>query len=208
MKPTIEALFSEVEFTQVEMLPYEEMIPFVQREFKYPTPLIRIYVVLNVLIVGILLVLGYLQVSSGRISIGHLFGSVSLGLAASMTILIPIHEAIHGLAYKIAGALRVSYGVNWRKLYFYAVADRFVIGRKDFRMVAIAPFLVISFLSIIALFFVSLPVQWFFGGLLLLHTGACAGDFAMLAFYQRHPEGELLTFDDVAAKKAYFFQQR
>ena len=96
MKPTIEALFSEVEFTQVEMLPYEEMIPFVQREFKYPTPLIRIYVVLNVLIVGILLVLGYLQVSSGRISIGHLFGSVSLGLAASMTILIPIHEAIHG----------------------------------------------------------------------------------------------------------------
>lgn len=208
MKPTIEALFSEAQFTQLEMLPYAEMIPFVQREFKYPTPLVRLYIVLNVLIVGIMLVLGYLQISSSKINIGDLFSSVSLGLAASMTILIPIHEAIHGLAYKMVGAPSVSYGGNWRKLYFYAVADRFVIGRKHFRMVAIAPFLVISLLSIIALFFVSISMQWFLWGLLLLHTGACAGDFGMLAFYQRHPEGELLTFDDVAAQKAYFFQQR
>jgi hypothetical protein len=208
MKPTIDELFIAERFTQLEVLPYEEMIPFIQREFTYPTPLIRVYIALNVLILMLMLVLGYLQVSSGKIEIGQIFDAASLGLAASLTLLIPIHEAIHGIAYKLAGAPKISFGGNCRKLYFYAVADRFVIGKRDFWWVAIAPFLVITLLSFVALFFVSLPLQWFFLGVLLLHTGACAGDFGMLAFYQRFPAGELYTFDDVTAKKAYFFQQK
>ncbi len=208
MKPSIDKLFDESQYVQLEVLPYAEMIPFVQREFQYSNFIIRSYIGLNILIVIVMIGAGYLHISAGEITFGNLFYAVFLGFAVSLTIIIPIHEAIHGVAYKIVGAPKVAFGSNLRKFYFYAVADRFVIGSSGFRVVALAPFVTISLITIIILFFSSIFIQWLMWGLLLMHTGACAGDFGMLAFYHRHSEGEILTFDDVTAQKAYFFQKK
>ncbi|MFN7118764.1 MAG: DUF3267 domain-containing protein [Saprospiraceae bacterium] len=208
MKPTIDALFDESEYLLLEELPYTEMIPFVQRDFQYPTNIIRFYIALNVLLLIVIIGVAALQISAGKITFGNLFYAVSLGFAASLTLLIPIHEAIHGLAYKIAGAPKVSFGGNLRKFYFYAVADRFVAGAREFRLVALAPFVVISFTGTIILIFSPIFFQWLLWGVLLLHTGACAGDFAMLAFYARLSNDKIFTFDDVKAQKAYFFQKK
>lgn len=207
MKPSIDELFEDEQFVQLEVLPYSDMIPFVQREFRYPTPIIRLYWGINILIVFIMLGIAYLHISAGKITFSQLFYAISLGVALSLTLLIPLHEAIHGIAYKLVGAPKVSFGGSFRQFYFYAVADRFVVGARSFRAVALAPFVIISILFFLLLFFTSPFVQWICWGGLLMHTGACAGDFGMLGFYQRLSGSELFTFDDVAAQKAYFFQR-
>lgn len=208
MKPTIDALFDESQYEQLEVLPYSEMIPFIQRAFQYRTRIIRLYITINILILIVMIGLAALHISTGKITFGDLFYAVSLGCAASLTLLIPLHEAIHGVAYKMVGAPNISFGGNWRKFYFYAVADQFVIGTKAFRFVALAPFIVISTLAIIILVFSSIFTQWLLWGVLLMHTGACTGDFGMLAFYEGHSNNEIFTFDDVTAQKAYFFKRK
>jgi len=205
--PSIEMLFSEEQYEQLEIPPYNDMIPFVQREFQYSTHIIRFYIILNILLLLLIIVIAYLQIAAGIIYFWKVLNAVFLGFAITLTLLIPVHEAIHGVAYKLAGAPKVSFGGNWRKFYFYAVADRFVIGKKAFKMVALAPFIIISFIGIIILLFSSIFTQYIILGILLMHTGACAGDFGMLGFYARFSDSEIFTFDDVAAQKAYFFRK-
>ncbi|MBK7637511.1 MAG: DUF3267 domain-containing protein [Saprospiraceae bacterium] len=69
-------------------------------------------------------------------------------------LLILVHEYIHVLAYKSQGANRTSYDSNWKKLYFMALADKFVANKKEFSIVALAPFVVINSILILGLFLV------------------------------------------------------
>ncbi len=206
-KPSIAALEDANRYRQLAKLPYTDMIPFMQSIFQQRTNrVVRSYLALNaVLLVG-LTAIGAYQLGVQYVTFSTLFTHLFIGFGITFTLLIPVHEAIHGIAYKLAGAPRVSYGGNWRKFYFYAVADRFVVGSKAFHRVALAPFLAISVACVMGA--VLLPSwQWVAWGVLLLHTGACAGDFGMLAFYQQHQGGRIFTFDDVAAQTAYFYQE-
>lgn len=207
MKPTIEMLFDKSQFEQLAMLPYNEMVPFVQEQFKDRTNITRLYIVVNIIILIVMIILGAWQVGAERIGAVVLISATFLGFFASLTVLIPIHEAIHAAAYKWAGAPKVSFGSNWKKFYFYAAADRFVADAKSFKIIALAPFIVISTVLIILIFIVPIWWQWLLWGTLLIHTGACAGDFGMLGFYERYKGKDVFTFDDVTEKKAYFLKE-
>ncbi len=67
----------------------------------------------------------------------------SLGVLLTF-VLVPFHELIHGLAYKLAGAKNTSYDANLRKFYFLAIADKFVTSKREFKIIALAPFFIIS----------------------------------------------------------------
>ncbi len=208
MKPSIDELFDDDQYIKLAELPYAEIIPFVQHELAQRNGIIRSYIWLNILILLAMLAFGTQQVWSGHIRFFQLMSNVFIGFGITFTILVPVHEAIHGIAYKLLGAPSVAFGGNVRQFYFYAVADRFVVEQKGFRFLALAPFAVISALMMIGILLTPLPIQWILWGILLLHTGACAGDFGMLGFYYRHSGGEIFTFDDVNNKIAYFFQKR
>lgn len=135
----------------------------------------------------------------------------SLGLAVwpalmLLVALIPLHEALHALAYRWAGASKVSYIVNWKKLYVAALADRFVVGRHTFYLVALTPFATISTLLLLAACITQNPF-WQFALLisLLLHTLSCLGDFAMINYMQLRPEKEVVTYDDNEKGRSYFY---
>ncbi|MBK7869173.1 MAG: DUF3267 domain-containing protein [Saprospiraceae bacterium] len=208
MKPTIEELFNDDQYIKLAELPYTEMIPFVQNEFAKRNTVIRIYIWLNIFILLLMIMLGILQSLNGQISVGMLISNTLIGFALTLTILIPVHEALHGLAYKLLGAPKVAFGGNIRQFYFYAVADRFVIGKNGFKIIALTPFVVISMIAIIGILLTPVKIQWICWGVLLMHTGACAGDFGLLGFYKRHPGGDIFTFDHVKEKVAYFFQKK
>src|SRR5690606_31728950 len=93
--------------------------------------------------------------------------------------LIPVHEYIHVLAYRSQGAKDTSYDVDWSKLIFMAIAHRFVASRKEFRVVALAPFIAISAALLLALPFVSPAWGLAIASALLLHTSCCLGDIAL-----------------------------
>lgn len=209
MKPSIEELFNSDRYIQLAELAYTEMIPFVQHEFAQRSNIIRGYIWLNIFILLMMVLVGARQVWNGEINFWSVIAYTFLGFAITLTLLVPVHEAIHGLAYKLLGAPKVAFGGNLKKFYFYAAADRFVVGAQGFRFVALTPFMVITIATIIGLYLTPVNVQWLLWGILLMHTGACAGDFGMLGFYKRHHEnGEIFTFDDVSNKRAYFFQKK
>lgn len=207
MTPTIDNLLQEERYDKIEELSYAEMVPFIQREFRQRNQVIQGYIMLNIMVLVLMIIFGIIQIANGQIGFAKLIGLTFFGGTVIFILLVPIHEAIHGLAYKLAGAPKISFGGNVQQFYFYAVADKFVIGRKAFYIVALAPFIMITIIIMMLMFYVSVEMQWVLWGTLLMHTGACAGDFGMLSFYKRHA-GEVYTFDDVKAGKAYFFSER
>jgi hypothetical protein len=187
-------------------LRYDDLLPFIAEQFQGKSWVIRFYWALLGLTMALLTTISIQDVRTGQIGWFKLLQCFGLGTLLVFTLMIPLHEGLHGLAYKLTGAPKVTFGANWRKFYFYVVANQFIIGRRPFVFVAVTPFATITSLSVVALFFVSTPVKWVLLAAIFAHFFACAGDVAMLSFYQQHKKfGEMVTFDDVEKKTSYFF---
>lgn len=205
---TIEKLQDETLFTKLIVLKHQEIIPFVRSIFAKRNRVIRFFYAALVSILLVIIALAVWQITKQQITFGKFMLYLSLGLTIGFLPIIPIHEWIHGLAYKIVGAPSISYGGNLKQLYFYAVADLFVVDTKKFVFIALAPFVCISCFAIALALTGGLAYQWFGLGLLFIHTTACAGDFALLSFYDSHRPSNIYTYDDVANKISYFYARK
>jgi len=122
----------------------------------------------------------------------------------SFFVLLPIHELIHGLVYKIAGAKDIRFGASLRQAYAYAIAHNFVANGPVFAWVAITPFIVIN--SILVLGTILLPQYAFYlTGVLLLHIAGTSGDCAMLNYLWVNRHQAIFTYDDATENKTYFY---
>lgn len=130
------------------------------------------------------------------------------GLIFTFTLLIVLHELIHAAAYYYVGARKLRFGAVWRKFMFYVSADRFVTDSKKFTIVALAPAVIVSVLSIIGMaVFYNAPGFYFFIPVFGFHFIFCGGDFALLCFFENRKEQEILTFDVKEEGKTYFYQK-
>jgi hypothetical protein len=121
-------------------------------------------------------------------------------------VLIVIHELIHALAYKFVGATHLSFGMNLKQFVFYVQADKQILNYKQFRLVALAPALVVSSLSIIAmLVFYQHAVFYFFIPIFAFHSVFSGGDFGLLCFFSNRNDKDIVTFDIKAEGKTYFY---
>lgn len=130
-------------------------------------------------------------------------GSTAIGFGLAF-LLIPLHEFIHAMAYRICGAKEVTYDADLKMLVFMAIAHRFVAAKNEFRFVAIAPFAVISLLAFAAIPFCSGYQTYTLLGLIFTHAAFCGGDFAMLSYFSYHKHMDLVTWDDKENKVSYF----
>ncbi|MCC5907425.1 MAG: DUF3267 domain-containing protein [Balneolaceae bacterium] len=130
----------------------------------------------------------------------HFFGGVFLSF-----FLIPLHEWLHGIGYRIAGAKNIEYKAVWKQFVFYALADKFVTDYKSFRLVAMMPFVCITTLFIFLIFI--LPGQWIIllSSVLVSHAGFCVGDFVLLGYMYEHRDEGILTLDVLEHEKSYFY---
>jgi hypothetical protein len=126
------------------------------------------------------------------------------GLALALALL-PLHEYIHVLAYKSQGATNTSYAANLKKFYFMALADKFVANRKEFTIVALAPFVCISLLLLALMFILPSAFQIMAAAALLMHTAMCSGDFGLLSFFDYHHNQDIVTYDDVESGVSFFY---
>lgn len=191
-------------YTLKDRLEHHELAPFVQVWLKKRTLYSILYIAFNVLAVLLLSgVIGY-HAAKNTISFGDGFSHFSYGLAIAF-LLIPLHEYIHVLVYRSQGAAHTSYDVNWKKFYFMAVADRFVANRREFQVVALAPFAVVSTALFLLFFFVNPLWQLTVLGVFFTHTACCGGDFSLLSYFHFHKDLEVVTYDDAVNKVSYFF---
>jgi len=187
-------------------LDHQELVPFIQLYMKKRTAISSIYFAANMLLI---VFVGYLFITGFKepdFNIVERFGQVSIGFLLAF-LLLPLHEYIHVLAYKSQGATHTSYDMNLKKFYFMALADRFVANRKEFIIVALAPFLTISVILIFLAMMLHHDTTLLIIAILLAHTAMCSGDFGLLSYFEFHKEKEIVTYDDVEKKVSYFYEK-
>lgn len=179
----------------------EEVKPFIQLFLKKWTKSTKFYVATNIL--TLLIILGFIILNK---EYGLAFLYLLSGCMFAIC-LIPFHEFLHLLIYKLLGAKKTSIKSNFRKFYFIAIADKFVTNRREFQAVVLAPFV---FITIILLFLLLiLHSLWLFSvlGTLFIHTITCSGDFALLSFLEFNSSNEIVTFTDEENETIYFYEK-
>jgi len=208
-KLTPEDLQNENEFELLTEVSHQKLREFVVEQITKEKYVIRIYSIYQ----GIMMMIFVFLLTRGIVlSIkGHseLLIEIGLSIGFSLSALIVIHELLHALAYMLTGARKISFGVIPKKFIFYALADRQVIAKRAFHIVALAPFVVVKLICLIGLIeFYNEQIMYFFLSVMCLHSLFCAGDIAMLAFYRIHKEKEIYNFDSKSEGKTYFYNRK
>ncbi len=188
----------------LDNLGHNELIPFVRTYLKKRTLISLFYSICNVAIAGIIGFWFWKCYGIPSFKLGAGFTYFSYGLAIAFT-LIPIHEYIHVLAYRSQGAYKTSYDANLKKFYFMAIADKFVANKKEFHIVALAPFVVISTILLLLLCFTNQLWTFTILCILLTHTAFSSGDFGLLSYFYFHKNRDVVTYDDKENRVSYFY---
>ena len=195
-------LQDEQRFHCLDVLEHQNLMPFLQKYYlNLRNPLIQLHFL--ILVVYLLAAIFAIPavVAAGQSWV------LQAGLAALLfLVLIPIHEAIHGLAYRLYGARDVRFSLSLRQFYAYAIANNFVVNRVEFVWIALAPSLVINgLLLLVALAWP--PARFFALALSVAHYGGTGGDWAMLAYLWDHRARPIFTYDDAEHRLSYFYEE-
>jgi len=201
-RPSPEELADTTRYHLFLEIKHTELAQEVSKLVRQPSLLTRGFAIVNVLL---LIALGLVWIRSQRslISAGP---NLCLGMGLGWIILIPIHERVHYWTHRWLGARDCVIVYDWRRLTAYCAANRFVAGVREFLVIALSPFAAIntSLIVLIAAFGGFRPILW---GMLLFHSVACVGDFALAGLAWRHRRRGLMTYDDLAAGVTYFFEE-
>ncbi|MFW5994736.1 MAG: DUF3267 domain-containing protein [Spirochaetia bacterium] len=132
-----------------------------------------------------------------RVAGWHAPASILVG-AAGMIAIIPMHELLHALAFRIRGARHIRFGAKPRQLIFYAIARNFVADYREMRFILYLPAVVISVGLVVSMLFPSAFFATSIAWVVFIHMSACTGDFALASFMSRHRSLGIVTTDDEA----------
>jgi hypothetical protein len=191
-------------YTLLDRLNHQELVPFVQLYIRKRTRFSILYYTANLVALGFSVFWFVWNYQLGSVKTGEGFSYFSYGILIAF-LLIPIHEYIHVLAYRWQGATQTYYNANLKKFYFMALADRFVANEREFQIVALAPFVVISALSISLAFLTGTLGTFTVLGTLVTHTAFSSGDFALLSYFDFHKNKDVITYDDKATGLSFFY---
>jgi len=201
----VEDLEDQSKYRELLKIPYDELIDFVLDYMRRKSELMIFFWSACVIFLGIAItvrinIAGYFPVKS------IMFHSL-LGFIVFPVLMIPLHEILHVITYYLAGARRIRFGMDLKQYMFYVTAHRFVTGHKQFKLVALTPFVTGSIVLIILILLLPGLWKWSLSLLLFVHATMCAGDFAMLNFYFLNRRKKIFTWDDFDKKIAYFYEE-
>ena len=201
----VEDLDDQSKYRELLKIPYDELIDFVLDYMKRKSEVMIFFWSACVIFLGIAItvrinIAGYFPLKS------IMFHS-SLGLIVFPVLMIPVHEILHIITYYLAGARRIRVGMDLRQYMFYVTAHRFVTGHRQFRLVALTPFIAVSIILLLLILFLPGLWKWSLSLLLLIHATMCVGDFALMNFYFLNRSKKIFTWDDFDKKIAYFYEE-
>ena len=207
MRLTAENIRSNPDFKLLDKLHYEDILDFATKYTRKRTNSIVLYLAILIAFFVFLWSAFIYGVAAEHMRWYTLLKQFLYGLIISMTIVIPVHELIHAICYFLLGARKIRFGAVLKHFAFYAVADEFVTGRAGFIFLALSPFFVVSLLNLAGFIFVGGYASYTYISVLFFHSTMCAGDFAMLSYFEHHKDKEVYTFDDVKNKTSYFYHR-
>lgn len=201
--PGIDELEDGSAWEKVLTLSYTEIAPFVISNLRRVSlPMVLVWIISGVaLFLSVWLWPGLMSPSDNP----QIITGLGAGLLVIPLLLVPLHEGLHLIPFRLAGASDIRIGADLRQGIIYVTAHRFVAGRKLFTMVALTPFIIITTGIFITLTLTPPWWQWVLSMTLMVHTTMCAGDAALLGFMGRYKNRRLYTWDDADRKEAYFY---
>jgi hypothetical protein len=208
LKVTSTDLIDPDKYSLIEIVDYASILPFIRRYIKPREILMYSFYLLLIFTLFIWVYLSIELYLNRIFTIWQFFGISFFLLIIPLIIIIPVHELLHGIAFKLMGAKKLVFGANVREMVFYVTADQFVLNKTMFYFLALTPFCAFSTFFIWLLFSSSLIIQWIGALMLCMHTSCCIGDFALLSYINLNARGcDFFTFDNVATKTSYYFKK-
>ena len=192
-------------FRQIQAIPYSELVGFVLDYLRRNSRVMVFFWSACIITAGVaftvrLDIAGYFPYRS--IIMHSLLGFIVFPL-----LIIPVHEFMHVIPFWLTGAKRIRIGADLKQYIFYVTAHRHVTDDRQFRFVALVPFLSISAALFVLVLFLPGLWKWSISVLLFMHTTMCAGDFALMNFYHLNRHRNIYTWDDADEKMAYFYEE-
>jgi hypothetical protein len=203
-QPDPNTLQNDPGYLKILELDFSNMTPFVLDNIRGREKMAVLFLVLNLSTALFILIYLVWGLTWDRFDGQTVFWRMGAGILAGTILIIPPHEILHGLAYRLLGARHIRFGMDLQQFIFFVTADRFPISRNEIRFLAMTPFVIINALTI------GLTAIWFpdwvlFSATLLLsHNIMCIGDFALIS-YTNKVKGKLYSFDEIEKKKSYFY---
>jgi hypothetical protein len=191
-------------YVLLDEMNHMDIVPFVKK-FLHKRTWSSLFYYFSVIVSFLLLLLFCVKFyRSGDFSVVKLLLQILFGVLLTLA-LIPFHEWIHALAYKSQGAKKTTFDANLKRFYFLAIADHFVTSKREFKIVALAPFLVISLALFIASYLTGEGWKVTLFTTLTIHSLACSGDFALLSYFEFNKKKNVVTYDDKKNKVSFFY---
>jgi hypothetical protein len=210
MGPTPEQIQHSPGFKLIARISHDNIKAFLLEQFSGGSKLARRYMIyqtaMGALLAGLLVysIITFFQGSSMELE------WFSLAVLFSLTLLVVFHELIHAAAFLTIGVRNISFGAYFWRFIFYVQADREVMGKRQFRFVALTTFIIVNLVTGLgALWSVweNSPVVILWLSIMAIHSFFCAGDYGLLCLYQNHPGKEIVTFDMKQERCSYFYEK-
>jgi len=200
-----EDLEDQCKYRELLKIPYDELLTFVLDYIRRKSGLMVFFWSVCIIFLGIAL---NVRINiAGYFPFKNIFFHSMLGLVVFPILFVPLHESFHIIPYFFAGARKIRIGMDLKQYMFYVTAHRFVTTQKQFRVVALTPFIITSLTLLFLIFILPGLWKWSLSLLLFVHTTMCAGDFALLNFYWLNKKKKIYTWDDADKKMAYFYEE-
>ena len=206
--PSIEELRDPEKYELIAQLNHSQIKEFVINQLMQNGKIIKFYMIYQILMIMVgMFFFTRSIVLAFQSSPTQLYYSLA-ALIFCFSVLVIIHELLHGVALKLTGAKHVTFGGYLKKFIFYAEADQFVINRRQFAFISLTPLFVVKLITIIGIiFFFSQPVFYFLIFVMSAHSLFCAGDIGLLSVFYKIKNIEIFTFDVKAEKTSYFYRR-
>ncbi len=207
--PSIEELRNSDKYELIAQLNHQQIKEFVINQLSESGAIIKVYMIYQV----VMILIGFFFFTRSIVLAFQsytepLYYSLA-ALVFSFSLLIIIHELLHGIALKIIGAKKVNFGGYLKKFIFYAEADQFVINRKQFAFIALTPLFAVKLITLIGIIFLfNHSVFYFLIFVMSAHSLFCAGDIGLLSVFYKTRDSEIFTFDVKEEKSSYFYGAR
>ena len=204
--PDVEKLQHDPGYRQILELDFNDMIPSVLSSIRKRSVISYFFAFLNLGLFVFIILYILLGLIESQLTWSMILKQSLSGLFAGSILVIPLHELLHGLAYRILGARKIRFGADLQQLIFFVTADRYPVSGNELYFLAMTPFFVIN-MATVAITAVWFPQVILFPAFFLLsHNIMCIGDFA-LANYVLRAQKKVFTYDETEKKKSYFYEE-
>ena len=117
--PDVTKLRNDPRYRQIQELDFQDMIPFVLSNIRKRGIVSYLYLFVNSVALIFIILYAIWGLTGSIFTWSTIITQLLTGIFAGSILIIPFHELLHGLAYRILGARKIRFGADLQQFIFY-----------------------------------------------------------------------------------------